>query len=228
MTARPLGPWNAWEATSSAVSDFTRRARGESEHTYIRQTAELLAPYLSGETTLLDAACGTAHLYHAFRKRGLLVEYFGIDVSPQLIDIGRRELAPFGLAPERLRVQDIAQIDRAYDVVVCLNTLCFLPHYHVYLERLCHAAERVLLVRASLGETTTIQYLIDGVADPPYEDMKLNFNTYSLTEVKSFISDHGFDVRQVTDEYTHDGPETVVGKTLYRKVLLCERRTGGA
>lgn len=55
--------------------------------------------------------------------------------------------------------------------------------------------------------------------------MKLYFNTYALTEVTSFIAGYGFEVRRVTDEYTQDGPETVVGKTLYRKMLLCERRS---
>lgn len=221
----PLGPWNAWEATSSAVEDFRRRARGEVELIYVRQAASLLAPYLTAQTTVLDAACGTGHLYHGFRKQALPLQYFGIDISATLIDIGRQELAPFGVAPERLQLGDIARIERSYDVVVCLNTLCFLANYHVYLERLCQAADRVLLLRASLGDRTDIRYLTDGVVDPPHADMKLYFNTYALTEVTSFIAGYGFEVRRVTDEYTQDGPETVVGKTLYRKMLLCERRS---
>lgn len=219
-----LGPWNVWEAISGAVEDYTRRARGEVELTYSRQAAEVLAPYLSSSRTLLDAACATGHLYHAFRRRGVDAEYFGIDISPRLIDIGRAELVRFDLPPDHLSVRDIAQIDRTYDIVVCLNTLCFLPNYHVYLDRLCQAAERVLLIRASLSDATTIQYVTDGAVDPPYEDMKLYFNTYSLSEVSSFIAERGFAVTRVKDEHTQDGPETVVGRTLYRKLLLCVRQ----
>lgn len=223
---RSLGPWNVWEATSSAVDDFTRRARGEVEFTYARQTAAVLAPFIAPGTTLLDAGCGTGHLFHALNRRGLPVEYFGIDVSPRFIEIGQREMAGAGLAPDRLRVQDIAQIERSYDIVVCLNTLCFLPDYRVYLDRLCQATDRVLLIRASLADATNVQYVVDGVVDPPHQDMKLYFNTYAIAEVTAFIGRQGFTVRHLKDEYTQDGPETVVGKTLYRKMLLCERSGG--
>ena len=87
------------------------------------QAADILAPYIKPGMTLLDAGCGSGHYYWSFLKRHLNIEYFGLDYSPTLIEIGRKNIIGSGLNPDRLRVMAIEDLDETFDIVLCFNTL---------------------------------------------------------------------------------------------------------
>lgn len=226
---------NVWECSSDVINEFVRRAKGIApELTSAGQIAEILAPMVLGErnsgkasgpATLLDAGCGTGHLFYSFDSRQVPVKFTGIDVSRRFIAIARRHVAPKHIAAPVFQVRDILQINGTFDYVVCLNTLCFLPNYHIYLERLCQATDRVLVVRCSLDESARITYPVDGWLDAEYNYKKLYFNTYALQEVRDFIAEYGFEVTQVRDAFTQDGEEVVAGKPMYRKILVCRRQS---
>ena len=139
--------YNVWEHSAQVQDLYLRRARDEAEEmTCAAQCAEIAADLARPGMRLLDAGCGSGYYHWSFARRGVPATYHGIDSAPTLIDIGRKHLLPrAGLPEERLQATAIEDLDGRFDIVVCFNTLAFLPNYHGYLERLCDAAGRYLL-----------------------------------------------------------------------------------
>ena len=99
--------YNIWEHSTTVKELYARRCRLEAEEmTCHAQAAELLAPGIRQGDTLLDAGCGSGYFYHSLKKRGLAVEYFGIDATRALIEIGRKIMPAYGLPADRLYTLD--------------------------------------------------------------------------------------------------------------------------
>src|SRR5438128_6884309 len=97
-----------WEHSANVRELYARRCRLEEEEmTCAAQAAELLAPRVSPGDTLLDVGCGSGYFFHSLKKRGIEVEYHGIDAAPSLIETGHKYMPAFGLPPERLQVMRI-------------------------------------------------------------------------------------------------------------------------
>ncbi|MBF0530815.1 MAG: class I SAM-dependent methyltransferase [Deltaproteobacteria bacterium] len=192
-----------------------------------QQAAELLAPYVWPGLTLLDAGCATGYFVRSFADRGLPVEYYGLDYTAGYIHLGRQNIPPEILPPERLMLGAIENLDTQYDAVLCINTLHCLPNYHQGLERLADAARHFLILRTALDKDTVIRYETDDYLDEGYrgpEGLKSYFNIYSMTEVSDFLTDSGFEVQQVVDRRTGDQPELSAGKVFPWKFLFARRR----
>lgn len=217
--------YNVWEHSAQVRDLYARRARGEAEEmTCARQCAEILADLARPGMRLLDAGCGSGYYYWSFARTGVRADYHGIDSAPTLIAIGRQHLLPrAGLPEDRLQPTAIEDLEERFDIVVCFNTLAFLPNYHCYLERLCNAADRYLVIRDSLADTPTYRYEVDGHLDPEYNHLRLYFNTYPLQEYVAFIEECGFKVTRIRDRRAQDGVELCVGRPLAWKILLSER-----
>ena len=221
--------YNIWEHSANVRELYAQRVWGEAEEmTCARQCAEIVAERAEPGMSLLDAGCGSGYYYLSFRERGIDTEYYGIDYSPSLIEIGRRHLPAAGLPPGRLQTAAIEDLDTEYDIVVCFNVLAWVPHYHQALERLCAAARRHLLIRTPLDRETLIRYEEDGYLEEGYNHLKAYWNIYAIDEFVRFMEDYGFRVRQVPDERTGDGVEMVVGKPFPWKILVGERVDAGA
>lgn len=216
---------NIWEHSATVRALYSKRARGEEEMDAAAQAAQILAPYLSPGQTLLDAGCGSGYYYWSFKRRGLKVDYYGLDYSPTLIDIGRRYLPSAGLDPGRLQVGAIEDLNGTYDAVICFNTLSFCPDFRLPLDRLCRAANRYILLRTNLGEKTVYRWEIDGYLDQGYNNLKAYWNMYAEAEVTAFMEDMGFIVSPIVDRRTGGAMELVVGKPYYWKLLFGQRRS---
>ena len=217
---------NIWEHSANVRELYARRARGEEDMDAAVQAAEILTPHHEPGMTLLDAGCGSGYYYWAFKRRGLDLEYYGIDYSPTLIDIGRKYMPLAGLAPERLQVAAIENIQDPFDAVLCFNTLSWCPDFRRPLDRLCRAARKYLFIRTNLGRRTVYRWETDGYLDEGYNHLKAYWNIYSQQEVTEFIEDMGFEVAYIEDRRTGGRMELVVGKSYYWKILFGRRRTG--
>jgi ubiquinone/menaquinone biosynthesis C-methylase UbiE len=223
----PNTAYNIWEHSANVRKLYAERCRDEVEEmTCARQCAEILQPLIEADATILDAGCGSGYYWHSLRRHGVHGQYYGIDYSPSLIDIGRREMAPLGLPPGRLRAAMIEDLDTEYDVVICFNVLPWLPHYHQALERLCAASKRYLLIRTALAEEEQIRYLKDGYLDEGYNHLKAYWNIYAQPEFEQSMQEQGFRVRRILDERTGDGTEMVVGIPFPWRIILGERIAG--
>lgn len=215
---------NIWEHSQNVRELYRRRAHGHDEMDASAQGAEIAAPFIqrySAPPQLLDAGCGGGYLWHSFKRRGLAVDYFGLDYSPTLIDIGREVLPQYGLPAERLVCGAIEDVhDQAYDLVMLLNTLTFCPDYREPLDRLLNTGPKVLVIRDNFGAETIRRWEIDGYLDGGYNHLKAYWNQWSTDEVSEFISAYGYEVRPIADQRTNGRVEMVVDKPYYWSWLL--------
>lgn len=215
--------YNIWEHSTTVKELYARRCRLEAEEmTCHAQAAELLAPGIRQGDTLLDAGCGSGYFYHSLKKRGLAVEYFGIDATRALIEIGRKIMPAYGLPADRLMTLRIEDLDGDADHVVCINVLSNIDNFYRPLERLLKVARKTIILRESCGEQSEYAYVTDRFLDKGV-DLKVHVNTYSLEVVTGFIESCGYSVKVVKDRRAGDGPEMVIGYPHYWKFLVCTR-----
>jgi SAM-dependent methyltransferase len=215
--------FSIWEHSERVKDLYASRARGEQpEMTCAAQAAELLKPLIAPGDSLLDAGCGSGYFFHSLRARGIDVEYYGVDASETMIEIGRRELAAHGLPPERLMPLRIEDLHGSVEHVLCMNVLSNIDNFHRPLERLLRMATKSLILRESLKVGAEYLYVRDRFLDEGC-GLKVHVNAYDIGEVTALIESEGFRVRRVTDERTGGEPEDVIGYPHYWTFLEARR-----
>lgn len=203
--------FNIWDHSAQVRELYTKRCRREAEEmTAHRQAAAILAPHITQGDVLLDVGCGSGYFFHTLAGRRLPVEYYGIDASSTLIDIGREVMPRYGLPPDRLiqlRIEDLnAQVDHA----VCINVLSNIDNFHRPLERLLLAARKTVILRESIADFSRYTYVEDRYLDPEVH-LKVHVNTYERNELAAFIRSYGYDVAFHMDEHSGGSPQDVIG-----------------
>lgn len=218
--------WNPWANDRNTLELYRRRCHRDAEEmTCAAQAAELLAPRLEPGESLLDAGCGGGYYWWSFADRGAELDWHGVDYTPQMIELARRELcARAGLDPNRFRLGSIEQLDGEYDTVLCFNVLTNNPHYALPLERLLRSARKRILLRESMGDELAVRYTADPYLDEDKRHIRVYHNTYPIDEVIGLMEEEGFEVTRVRDERTGDGTEIVVDIPHQWRILLGERR----
>jgi SAM-dependent methyltransferase len=220
--------FNIWEHSATVRDLYARRCRGEAEEmTCHAQAVGLLAPLVAAGDTLLDAGCGSGYFFHSLRKRGIAVDYFGIDATESLIEIGRQYLPAFGLPAGNLRALRIEDLDAAVDHAVCINVLSNIDNYHRPLERLLLSARKSVILRESCAAQAAYDYVEDRFLDPGIS-LKVHVNTYPLAELTRFMESYGFAVSVVPDERAGEAGELVIGYRHYWKFLVAVRKRSSA
>ena len=212
-----------WEHSSRVKELYSRRCRLEEEEmTCAAQAAELLQPYVRPGDTLLDVGCGSGYFFHSVLKRGIPVQYYGIDAAPSLIDLGRKYLPEYGLPPERLQVMRIEDLDGAADHVLCMNVLSNIDNYHRPLERMLKCARKTVILRESCKDEAEYAYVLDKYLDEGC-DLKVHVNAYCTRELMGFIESYGFTVRELEDRHTRGQLEIVIDYPHYWKFFVAEK-----
>lgn len=212
--------YNIWEHSATVKELYARRCRLEAEEmTCHAQAAALLAPHVTPGDKLLDAGCGSGYFFHSLRKRGIDVEYFGIDATQCLVDLGKKYLPAFGLPAENLRTCRIEDLDGLVDHTVCINVLSNIDNYHRPLERLLQLSRKSVIVRESCDAVASYAYVTDHFLDAGV-NLKVHVNTYATAEFARFIESYGFDVTIVRDERAADNSEMVIGHPHYWKFFV--------
>ena len=202
--------FNIWEHSAKIRLLYAQRCRREVEEmTAHRQTVRLLVPHMRPGDILLDVGCGSGYLFHSLASLQVPVEYYGIDASPALLEIGRGILPPYGLPPERLIELRIEDLDAEVDHVICINVLSNLDNFHRPLERLLLAARRTVILRESISDSSRYSYVDDRYLDPGVH-LKVHVNTYNREEIASFIRSYGYEVTFHVDEFTGGLPQQVI------------------
>lgn len=216
--------FNIWEHSATVARLYLARARDEAEEmTCAAQAAELLSPLIQANDSLLDAGCGTGHFFHSLRRRSIPAQYYGIDSTPSFVEVGRRELARFGLAPDRLVAAAIEDVSGSFDHVVCMNVLSNIDNYHRPLERLLLLSRKNLILRESIKDGGEYRYVRDRYLDPEV-DLKVHVNSYDRGEILSFIEGYGFEAREIPDRRTEGRPELVIDHPHYWTFIVAHRR----
>ena len=212
--------WNPWANDRNTYELYRRRCRGEAEEmTCAAQAAEILAPLVKPGESLLDAGCGGGYYWHSFKKRGIAVDYHGLDYTPEMIELARIEMGE----PERFEVGAIEDLETQYDTILCFNVLTNSPHYALPLERMLQCARKRVLLRESMGDELIVRYTPDPYLDEGARHIRVYHNTYPIDEVTAFMHEHGFTVARIPDRRTNDGVEMVVDIPHTWRILLAER-----
>lgn len=212
-----------WEHSATVRELYARRCRGSAaEMTAHAQAAELLAERVAPGDSVLDAGCGSGYFWHSLRARDIEAEYWGVDAAPSLIAIGQEILPAFGLAPERLRVMRLEDLDGEVDHVVCINVLSNIDNFHRPLERLLGMARKSLILRESLKTGAEYGYVKDRFLDPGV-DLKVHVNHYDAEEVLRFVESYGYAAQLLTDRRTGGEPELVIDHAHYWRFLVADR-----
>jgi 2-polyprenyl-3-methyl-5-hydroxy-6-metoxy-1,4-benzoquinol methylase len=202
---------NIWEHSSIVRDLYRQRARDEVEEmTCAGQAAELLLHMVAPGDSLLDVGCGSGYFYHSLRKRGIPAEYFGIDATQSLIEIGQKELPRFGLPQARLATIQLEDLSGTVDHVICINVLSNIDNFHKPLERLLRVARKSVVLRESIADTASYTYVRDRFLDAGV-NLGVYVNTYARREITEFILDRGFAVREEVDRRSKGQPEMVIG-----------------
>ena len=183
-----------------------------------RQAVDLLKSRIEQDDTLLDVGCGSGYFYHSLKNLETKLNYFGIDASRTLIEIGHREMKHYGVTESQLMQQRIEDTDGEMDHIVCINVLSNIDNYHKPLERMLKMAQKTLILRESFSDSTNYLYVKDNYLDADV-DLKVHVNNYSTEEVKQFINSYGFSVEFFEDEYTGGKPQNVIDYPHYWKFL---------
>jgi len=221
-------PRSIWHHSKYFVELCVERASGRApEMDAVRQAVDYLSPRLEAGMTVLDVGCAAGHLRRSLD--GLGVEYHGIDVSEQAIEIGRLYGSDDSLPAARLRAIPVEDLppSEAYDAVVCLSTLAYLPMFHLPLEAMARVARRWLAIRSSFGDVTDIRYVPDVWLDDGFQSLRTYLNVFSRADVQAFLEREGFRVTWEEDRRQRDRfggePEVVAGLPIPYEFLLAER-----
>src|SRR4051812_37746997 len=85
---------NPWARDQRTLELYRRRCRGDAEEmTCAAQAAEILGSRVRAGETLLDAGCGGGYYLHSLRARNIAVEYYGLDYTPEMIELARAEMS---------------------------------------------------------------------------------------------------------------------------------------
>lgn len=221
--ANPL--WNPWANDQRTLGLYQRRCRREAEEmTCAAQAAQILGSYIRPGETLLDAGCGGGYYYWSFAQRGITIDYYGLDYTPQMIELARTEMCSYTpLPPERFILDAIENLDQPFDTIVCFNVLTNNPHYALPLERLLKCARKRILIRENLGDALEVRFTPDPYLDEDKRHIRVYHNCYPITEVIAFMEAHQFKVTPIIDKRTQDGVEMVVDIPHQWRVLLGQR-----
>lgn len=203
--------YNIWTHSKTVHDLYAQRCQLQAvEMTCAVQAVDLLVPHLAPGDSLLDVGCGSGYFFHSLKRRNLDVEYFGIDATDSLIEIGRKYMPAYGLPAERLQTMRIEDMMASVDHVVCLNVLANIDNYQRPLERMLQSARKTVVLRESLKQGASFSYVKDEFLDEGC-DLKVHVNSYDIDEVCDFIRAYGFEPRTEVDRYTGGAPELVIG-----------------
>lgn len=215
--------YNIWSHSAHMRALYRARARDEAEEmTCAAQAATILAPMLRPGQSLFDAGCGSGWFWHSLRRRGLALEYWGMDRTQAFVEIAREELPEFGLPPERILHGEIEYAEGVADHVVCMNVLSNIDNWHRALDRLASIARHSLILRESLRPMAEYSLVTDRFLDPEV-DLKVHVNAYARLEMDRFLAERGFTTRLIVDERTGGQPEDVIGYPHWWTFLVAER-----
>jgi SAM-dependent methyltransferase len=218
---------NIWEHSGGLKELLRRRAMDlEPEMDCAAQAAEILGALdLAPGSRLLDLGCGAGHFLHSLRRRGIPLEYLGLDSSPIAVGIGRKAFLELSLDPEKIRLASMDDLrGESADCALFMNVLSFCPDFRRPLDRAAECGVSRILIRDSFGSETVMRWEEDGYLDPGWNHLKGYWNTWSRAEMRGFLEGLGFACEFITDRRTRGEEELVVGKPYRWEFLLASRR----
>lgn len=120
------------------------RSRATAQEFYY--TKKYLSPYIKKDSRVLELGCGTGYYGMYFADKCL--DYTGVDLTPENIEVFNRKIKEAGLTNVRAYVGDATKAadipTGGYDVVLCLGPMYHLPREErqIVFDNCVHAAKK--------------------------------------------------------------------------------------
>lgn len=216
--------YSSWDNSSTVRDLYKRRCRLEApEMTCHAQAADILKSHIQVGDSILDVGCGSGYFFHSIASRKIAAEYWGVDSSESLIEIGRKELIKFQLPSNNLQNIRVEDLDGSFDHIICINVLTYLDNYHKPLERMLKMSQKTVLLRESIKERSEYSYVRDHYLDNN-ANLNVYVNHYGQDELIEFISRYEYEAEVITDLRTGGHPEMVIDHPHHWKFILAKKR----
>jgi len=222
MKTKDLSEWvqnSTWDNSKNIDILYKQRCQKKTiEMTAHKQVVSILKEICKKGESVLDIGCGSGYLYHSFINKKLDVEYFGIDASKKLLNIGKKYLPKFGLDNKRLIHSRFEDLSVKFDHIVCINVLTYHDNLFKPLDIFLKNAKKSIILRESFAIKSNYKYVRDNYLNDGV-DLKTYINTYSMNEVRKFLNNHKVSYKFIKDNYTNGKMQKVIGHNHYWKFL---------
>jgi trans-aconitate methyltransferase len=150
------------------------------------------SPWLEGSERVIDVACGTGASTAYIAERHRSVHFVGIDLSPDLIAIGRKIIEAKNLANLTLETGDCFDLGEMSNVdgVMSIQTLSWLPDYEAPLIQIFDKLAPKWIAISSLFYAGEISCRTE--VEEHRKNAKYFYNTYSLPKLARFAESRDY------------------------------------
>lgn len=192
--------WEHWHHDEWYGKIMADRAIGKQEEMeQVKQLIKVLKPIYKPGMKVLDVGCGCGHFYPSLRKLDKNIDFTGVDVVKNYIDLANKIFKKAKPRP-KFFVGDIFNLKKfgKFDIVFSHMVLHCIPNHEKALRELAKATKKHLLIRAMVDDYT---YLIKVFR---YKDKKeySYYNIYAKDELDASLKKSGFSkVKFIKDEF---------------------------
>src|SRR5258705_619514 len=132
--------WRNW--TPELAKIFLRSGQEGKNHPSRVRALSLL----EGLSSVLDVGCGNGVMFEMIRERRLDLDYLGVDVTENLLQVARQLFPADAHRFRRMSLYDLKKLRRKFDAVVCRHVLEHLPDYAPAVQYLYSCARKKLIL----------------------------------------------------------------------------------
>lgn len=118
-----------------------------------REVKKIVLPLLekNKELKILDVGCGTGQLIKEISDKYKMVNYLGIDVAENMIDIAKKNNKGKNIKFKISSIETFDTVDR-YDIIICTHAFPYFPNKEDMIKKiagLCNKKGQVIIVNSS-------------------------------------------------------------------------------
>ena len=182
--------WRIWSKNDLVEERTYLRAKNElPEMESAKQLREIIKS-IDDKESVLDVGCASGHYLRSIRYLSNNCKYVGVDATEKYINFAREVFQDDDNS--NFLLEDIYELNQKADIVFCCNVLLHLPSIEKPLKNLLNAANKKLLIRTLLSETTHFsKHLYTDDFDSFGNPTNFSFqNTYSFNYIENLINQY--------------------------------------
>lgn len=118
-----------------------------------REVKKIVLPLLekNKELKILDIGCGTGQLIKEISDKYKMVNYLGIDVAENMIDIAKKNNKGNNINFKISSIETFDTVDR-YDIIICTHAFPYFPNKEDMIKKiagLCNKKGQIIIVNSS-------------------------------------------------------------------------------
>ena len=144
--------WRIWSRNDLVEERTYFRAKNELPEMESAKQLRSIIKSIDAKETVLDVGCASGHYLRSIRYLSEKCKYTGVDATEKYINSAKEVFKDD--KNSNFILQDIYELNQKADIVFCCNVLLHLPRIDKPLENLLNAANKKLVIRTLISETT--------------------------------------------------------------------------